>query len=368
MKRITSLLTCFFCCICMLAGEISKQEAVQIAQQFVPLSSSHQTGKRAAAESSTIVYTQMMPGSDRAAFYIVNVGDNAFVLVSADDVAQQVLGYSFNRNFPVKADGSIELPAHIKGFLEDLAAQVKVAVNDGGRTKAVMHQAPRRAANLPESVDPLITTTWDQGQYYNALCPVDAEGPGNHVWAGCVATAMAQIIKFWEPTQKRGRHNYTTDKYGFLEVNFAESSFDYANMPNALTAESTEAQVNAVAKLMYQCGVACNMEYGPKESGSYDTEARAALINYFGFNPDMGFAEKRNFTTEDWNTMLRENLAAHHPVMYSGRKGKVGHSFICDGYKVTVGSSHQPSILLVITAITVSRLPWSTLFHTTTAM
>ena len=333
MKRITSLLTCFFCCICMLAGEISKQEAVQIAQQFVPLSSSHQTGKRAAAESSTIVYTQMMPGSDRAAFYIVNVGDNAFVLVSADDVAQQVLGYSFNRNFPVKADGSIELPAHIKGFLEDLAAQVKVAVNDGGRTKAVMHQAPRRAANLPESVDPLITTTWDQGQYYNALCPVDAEGPGNHVWAGCVATAMAQIIKFWEPTQKRGRHNYTTDKYGFLEVNFAESSFDYANMPNALTAESTEAQVNAVAKLMYQCGVACNMEYGPKESGSYDTEARAALINYFGFNPDMGFAEKRNFTTEDWNTMLRENLAAHHPVMYSGRKGKVGHSFICDGYK-----------------------------------
>ena len=156
MKRITSLLTCFFCCICMLAGEISKQEAVQIAQQFVPLSSSQQTGKRAAAESSTIVYTQMMPGSDRAAFYIVNVGDNAFVLVSADDMAQQVLGYSLNRNFPVKADGSIELPAHIKGFLEDLATQVKVAVNDSGRTKAVVRQASRRAANLPESVDPLI--------------------------------------------------------------------------------------------------------------------------------------------------------------------------------------------------------------------
>ncbi len=333
MKRITSLLTCFFCCICMLAGEISKQEAVQIAQQFVPLSSSHQKGKRAAAESSTIVYTQMMPGSDRAAFYIVNVGDNAFVLVSADDAAQQVLGYSLNRNFPVKSDGSIELPAHIKGFLEDLAAQVKVAVKDGGRTKAVMRQAPRRAANLPESVDPLVTTTWDQGQYYNVLCPVDAKGPGGHVWAGCVATAMAQIIKFWEPTQKRGSHYYMTDKYGKFEVNFAESNFDYANMPNALTAGSSEAQVNAVAMLMYQCGVACNMEYGPEESGSYDTEARAALINYFGFNPDMGFAEKRNFTTEDWNTMLRENLAAHHPVIYSGRKGKVGHMFICDGYK-----------------------------------
>lgn len=333
MKRITSLIACFFCCICMLAGEISKQEAVQIAQQFVPLPSSHQTGKRAAAESSTIVYTQMMPSSDRAAFYIVNVGDNAFVLVSADDAAQQVLGYSLNRNFPVKSDGSIELPAHIKGFLEDLAAQVKMAVKDGGRTKAVMRQAPRRAANLPESVDPLITTTWDQGQYYNVLCPVDANGPDGHTWTGCIATAMAQIIKFWEPAQKRGSHNYMAGEYGRLEVNFAESSFDYANMPNALTAESSEAQVNAVATLMYQCGVASNMEYGPEESASYNTEARAALINYFGFSPDMGFAEKRNFTTEDWNTMLRENLAAHHPVMYSGRKGKSGHSFICDGYK-----------------------------------
>ena len=333
MKRITSLLTCFFCCICMLAGEISKQEAVQIAQQFVPLSSSQQTGKRVAAESSAIVYTQMMPDSDRAAFYIVNVGDNAFVLVSADDAAQQVLGYSLNKNFPVKADDSIELPAHIKGFLEDMAAQVKVAVNDGGRTKAVMRQASRRAANLPESVDPLITTTWDQGQYYNVLCPTDAKGPDGHAWAGCIATAMAQIIKFWEPSQKRGSHYYMTDNYGRLEVNFAESNFDYTNMPNALTAENTEAQVNAVATLMYQCGVACNMQYGPEESGAYDTEARAALINYFGFNPDMGFAEKRNFTTEDWNTMLRENLAAHHPVMYSGRKGKSGHSFICDGYK-----------------------------------
>ena len=333
MKRITSLLMCFFCCICMLAGEISKQEAVQIAQQFVPLSSSQQTGKRAAAESSAIVYTQMMPGSDCAAFYIVNVGDNAFVLVSADDKAQQVLGYSLTKNFPVKADGSINLPPHIKSFFDDLATQVKVAANGGGRTAVAKRKASRRAANLPESVDPLVTTTWDQGQYYNVLCPVDAKGPGSHVWAGCVATAMAQIIKFWEPVQKRGSHHYSTKKYGSFEVNFAESNFDYANMPNALTAGSTEAQVNAVATLMYQCGVACNMEYGPEESISFDTEARAAFINYFGFSPDMGFAEKRHFTTEDWNTLLREHLAAGHPVMYSGNTGTSGHSFICDGYK-----------------------------------
>lgn len=332
MKKVTLLLIGFFCSLTVLAGEINKQAAIQIAQQFVPKSPVSQGRKKARAEFSEIVYTEMMPGTDRAAFYIVNVGDDAFVLVSADDKAQQVLGYSLTKNFPVKADGSVELPPHIKSFFDDLAAQVKVAANGGGRTVVAKRKMSRRAASLPESVDPLITTTWDQGQYYNALCPMDPQGPDGHVWTGCIATAMAQMIKFWEPAQKRGSHNYDTG-YGRLEVNFAESKFDYANMPKALSAGSSAAQINAVATLMYQCGVACNMQYSPAESSSFDTEARAAFINYFGFSPDMGFAEKRNFTTEDWNTLLRENLAAKHPVMYSGNTGTSGHSFICDGYK-----------------------------------
>lgn len=320
----------FFCSMAMLAGEITKQEAIQIARQFFPQSSSHQG--EATAEYSAVVYTQMMPETNRTAFYIVNVGDNAFVIVSADDKAQQVLGYSFSKSFPVKADGSLELPYHIKSFFNDLAAQVKAAVNGSGHKAAVKRKASTRATNLPESVEPLITTTWNQGQYYNALCPADPQGPDGHVWTGCIATAMAQMIKFWEPTQKRGSHYYDTD-YGRLEVNFAQSGFDFGNMPNELTDASTAAQINAVATLMYECGVACNMKYDSKESSTFDTEARAAFINYFGFSPDMGFAEKRNFTTDDWNAMLRDNLAAGHPVMYSGRNGETGHSFICDGYK-----------------------------------
>ncbi len=332
MRKVTLFLLGFFCSMAMLAGEVTKLEAIQVAQQYVIQTSPHQ-GK-ATVGSSDVVYTQMMPETDRTAFYIVNVGDNAFVIVSADDKAEQVLGYSFSKRFPVKADGSLELPYHIKSFLNDLAAQVKAAANGSGRKSAIKRRrVSTRAANLPESVEPLVTTTWDQGQYYNALCPADPQGPDGHVWAGCVATAMAQMIKFWGPTQKRGAHYYDIDNYGRLEVNFAESDFDFSNMPNELTDASTAAQVNAVATLMYECGVATNMEYSPEESATFETEARAAFINYFGFSPDMGFAEKRNFTTEDWNTLLRENLAAGHPVMYSGRNGKTGHAFICDGYK-----------------------------------
>ena len=277
----------------MRAEVVTEEQALQQAIQFVPQASTDQTtsGKRASKEPAIIVYTHKMPRSNRAAFYIVNVGDDAFVLVSADDVAQQVLGYSFSKNFPVGADGSVKLPPHVKSFFDDLAAQMEAAAN--GETNGVAkvkRMSNRRAASLPTSVDPLLTTTWDQGQYYNALCPEDVNGPDGHVWAGCVATAMAQIVKFWgNPMQGRGTHGYNSN-FGWLEVNFEDSNFDYATMPNELTAESTAAQINAVATLMYQCGVACNMAYGAMESSSFDVDARAGLINFFRFSPDMSFA------------------------------------------------------------------------------
>ena len=151
--------------------------------------------------------------------------------------------------------------------------------------------------------------------------------------AGCVATAMAQIIKYWGyPVKGRGQHNYDSN-YGQLSVDYENSSWDFDKMPSELTGESTPQEVNAVANLIYQCGVAVNMDYNPTESSAYDVDARAALINFFRFSPDLSFAEKGSFTIEKWNELLRENIAAKHPVIYSGQSGNGGHTFVCDGYK-----------------------------------
>jgi len=63
---------------------------------------------------------------------------------------------------------------------------------------------------------PLITTTWDQGANYNALCPADGAGPGGHVWSGCVATAMCQIMNYWRyPIQGTGSHGYYPNGYDY---------------------------------------------------------------------------------------------------------------------------------------------------------
>ena len=325
----------------VLAEPVDPDKALQIAKQFVPQTSKGKKvqKKGETPETSSIVYTHKMPKSNRAAFYIVNVGDGSFVLVSADDVAHQILGYSFDKSFPIAEDGTVQLPPHIKGFFDDLAAQIEAAIEkepnrsaDDDWTQSTAKASHRAPSNLPDSVGPLLTTTWDQGQYYNAFCPADANGPDGHVLTGCVATAMAQIINYWgSPVHGRGTHSYDTT-YGTLSVNYAESNYDFNNMPDELTVGSTETQVNAVAKLMYDCGIAANMEYGAAESGAYSQDARAALINFFRFSSDLSFAEKAFFSNDEWNSLMRENLAANQPVIYSGF-GTEGHTFVLDGYK-----------------------------------
>lgn len=344
-KRTILLLLSVALVASVLASPVDPQRAIQVAQQFVPKSQTSQRApiRGAKTEStSSIVYTHMMLESDRAAFYIINV-DDAFVIVSADDVAHQILGYNTGQKWPVSKDGTIELPEHIKGFFDDLALQIETATKaksnsspdaDWTASRTAQRSPLRGASNLPDSVGPLLTTHWDQGQYYNALCPEDINGPDGHVQNGCVATAMAQIIKYWGDSVQirlRGTHSYDNN-YGTLAVDFGNESYDFANMPNKLTAESSPTQVAAVAKLMYHCGVATNMSYGATESSAFDVDARAGLINFYRFSPDLSYAEKAFFNDDDWNSLLRENIAASRPIIYSGH-GVGDHSFILDGYK-----------------------------------
>lgn len=148
MRRTVLFLTCF-CLFAsfVLANPVDPQRALQIAKEFVPQSSlaKKALGKGDTTPTSIIVYTHKMPKSGRDAFYIVNVGES-FVLVSADDVVHQILGYSFDKGFPVSADGTVQLPPHVKGFFDDLAAQMEAAIS-----AEVATFAPQFMPHLPFS-------------------------------------------------------------------------------------------------------------------------------------------------------------------------------------------------------------------------
>lgn len=333
------------------AEPVDPTRALETAEQFLPKKSQARRIKsRTAPEQSyEIVYTHRMPNSDRAAFYVVKLGEKGFVIISADDVANPILGYSYTNSWPtsISAEGDTLLPPQVLSYLNDMALQIETAIekypnlesseewNNVGQ-KAVRKISARKSADaLPDSVGPLLTTTWGQGQYYNALCPEDAKGEDGHVSTGCVATAMAQIINYWgqkEEIKTRGIHSYDS-QYGNLRVNYDSTFYDFSNMPDALTAESTPEQINAVAKLMYECGVAVNMQYSAWGSGAQNTDVIGAAVNHFRFSPEIKECFRYDYSDQEWFLALKNNLSNNSPIYYSGIDDWcTGHAFVCDGY------------------------------------
>ena len=335
MKKILLLIVAVLFATSLFAENVNQNKAKQVAKAFAA-----QRDRNAAQLKTDIVYSHPMPNKRDAAFYVVNIGDTGFVIVSANDVAHPVLAYSYNRPWP---QGS-ELPSQVAGYLDDLANQIEYASSQtpdrGIKTEwqellSIDPNNPPQPKGNRTQVGPLLTTTWDQGQYYNAMCPEDEDGQDGHAVTGCVATAMAQIINYKEyPVHGRGIHKYLSyeNDYGILTVNFDESYYNYENMPDRLTSGSTQEEILSVAKLMYDCGVASSMQYGIGGSGAYCENLRAAFINHFDFPSTLGIADRHMYTEAEWVALLRNEIDEDSPVFYTGINALVGHAFVLDGY------------------------------------
>ncbi|HMS91736.1 MAG TPA: C10 family peptidase, partial [Candidatus Absconditabacterales bacterium] len=189
-------------------------------------------------------------------------------------------------------------------------------------------QSSRNATTV---VPPLLTTTWDQGWPYNSLCPVDPSGPGGHVWAGCVATAMAQILKYHNyPSQGLGAYSYTWGGYPTTSADFGATTYNWSGMPNSISTEDAD-----VATLIYQTAVSCRSMWGAGStgvgySGGHDPMTRA-FVNYFRMAfSTIQYVRKMDYTDADWNVLIQNELVNNRPVYYRG-DGIGSHGFVCDG-------------------------------------
>ena len=340
MKKILFLFSVLAFSVALMAGPVNPQKARNVALNFMVQNSPSFTKNSACS----LIYTKLGQQSGDTLFYVFKVGAG-FVIVSADDAVIPILGYSLNGTFSVD-----EMPVNCQAWLQDYAnaiQQVKSASLTGDAqisqqwADLEMDDVVSQPKNVT-TVAPLLTTTWDQSPYYNTLCP----GTGNDkTIAGCVAVAMAQIIRYHQyPTQGFGSHSYSDPNYGTQSANFANTTYQYSMMPNALTAYTPSAQVNAVATLIRHCGVAANMEYGVNASSAYDFSARAALTNHFGYETQMvirsyktsspfGFSNEVTIVPDsEWVAILKNSLDEGNPVYYSGSGNAGGHAFVCDGY------------------------------------
>ena len=271
-----------------------------------------------------------------AAFHVFNT-PNGFVIVSADDCAMPVLGYSDEGRFDME-----NMPIQLQDYLQGLVEQIEYGIeNDLEAEEDVARQWDwvRRTGRLHENrdgeaVEPLVTAMWAQGCYYNALCPEDPNGPCGHVLTGCAATAMAMIMHYWSyPLQGSGTHTYTPVGYPEQSVNFGETAYDWANMSDQLTEGATQEEIDAISTLLWHCGVAVNTRYGALVSTVFAELIPNALRDCFGYSDEIYFPTDIVYDENLalWLAMLKNDLFQGRPILYLGVNPSDGHAWVCDG-------------------------------------
>ena len=271
-------------------------------------------------------------------FYVFQNSSGGFVIVAADDCVVPVLAYSLENTFSLSG-----IPSNVDGWLRDLEKEIRACKEspDASRESG-WDENQFLNKSTKSSVSPLIQTRWDQAPYYNAQCPYSSTYNENAV-TGCVATAVAQIMKYWDyPSSGYGSHSYYAPGFGTQSANF-NTTYQWSAMPNSLSSASSSSAVNAVAKLMYHIGVAVEMGYGVaatggsgalnyNPSGTIQASAQTAFMRYFKYKPTLSMARRQDYTVAEWQQLLKSELNAGRPILYSGRDYSGGHSFVCDGY------------------------------------
>jgi hypothetical protein len=349
MKQFISLLIVSFVFFNFTYGkQIDERTAKAVGQNFLTSQVNSRTLKRSSDLALVqTVYTsntnRPVTGKENVCFYIYNsISSQGFIIVSGDDNIKPVLAYSDEVGF--NAD---EIAPDVAWWLNGYKEQIEEIIKNNiqatdevkSRWEALKSGSGSNAGvNAVQTVNPLEKTKWDQSPNYNALCPYDNTHTGLTV-TGCVATAMAQILKFWgAPANGAGFHSYTDPNNGTQSADFGSTTYDWNSMPLTVTGPNT-----AVATLMYECGVSVDMHYGLGSAGGSSAYvissqspvqncAEYALKTYFGYTGIQGVSRSDYPNKTDWINLLKTELNAGRPILYAGIGSGGGHCFNCDGY------------------------------------
>lgn len=328
-RKLYSLILFTFATTTINAGNVDLATARKVAEGFVK---SHiPSAAEGLLQSSTDFIIKADIGS---LYYVINLNPKGFIIVPAVDAAPPILGYSLENNYMNENQ-----PENFSLWMEGYGKSIQYLIENNIQPdkdnklhwKLLLENSSTKNPAALTTVGPLIPCTWNQGSPYNYLCPADAGGPGGHVYSGCVATAMSQIMYYWRyPQQGTGSHGYTYNPYGYLFANFGNTTYNWEKM-----LMSTSSQNFEMAQLQSQLGISVNMMYSPAGSGAYSNDAADALKNYFGYNQSLALVYRDNYNYEDWKTLLQTQIDAGQPMYYHGF-GTGGHAFNVDGYQDTM--------------------------------
>ena len=271
------------------------------------------------------------------AYYVVNL-ENGWVLIAADDAMTPVIGYNFTGIFPAPDHGFAPFDGWMQGYVDQI---IYIRENGIIADEETQNKWNYFSTNNPlslstkrgtRSVDPLITATWDQSNPYNKMCPEDPDGPGGNTLVGCVSTAMSMIMHYWRyPLSGTGEYSYYQYPYGTIYANFGEAEYNW----NGMTDVIDNRFIWEIAEIGFHGGVSVYMDYGPDGSGSIGGNIVAnAFKTYFNYQHNLQHILRNNYTSSQWESMLKQELDNSRPMYYEGISSEPsGHAWICDGYQ-----------------------------------
>ena len=294
MKRYCLILIALWICLVGNAGVISKQSALKEAQRFM--------------EKKSFV---SMDKADEKSYFIFNTADNhGFVIVGGNDEEPEVIGWSDTGSIDVA-----HMPDGLKWLLDCYERTARSHRLLSGGKKSVVH-TPRT------TVQPLLQTRWNQGTPYNNMCP---EIDGKKCLTGCVATALAQVINYtqWPEGPTSAIDQLITQTHQLRLPPLEPTTFNWNNMTT-----------DDIARLMLYCGQAVNMDYGLESSGAIPQEEVPALKRVFGYSRDVRFVYSNDYSSDEWEELLYDELKEGRPVIYNGyTTDNEGHTFVVHGYE-----------------------------------
>jgi hypothetical protein len=315
-KKITMNRFIAIALIVLLSYEVSFAQIVSLYDAKETLSDFLSNEKSFQTDNLTLVYTEKESDELNPVYYIFDINDQGFAVISADERIKPILAYSLNNKFD---------PDHMPVPVQQLFEKYKAEISN-----IIENNYPVYSSNNKNigAVSALLETEWGQSPYYNYYCP------GNTP-TGCVATATAQVLRYYNhPEKGNGYHSYDHSQYGTLSANFGATYYDWANMPVSLNSSSTYQEKKAVATLMFHIGVALDMNYADGGSNAFPNRVADIVNEYFSYSGTAHYVKRSSYTLSSWINLLKQEPDEGNVVLHTGfcPDPEGGHAFVVDGY------------------------------------
>ena len=327
MKRTILILSCWLLGLVPSMAQQRKMADVQHIADSI-LNRPTRWGKRAKTiKTQRVIAASDLQDGEQNGFYICKAGSDGYAIISADIRMTPVLGFSQSRGFDEN-----NIPAGLQELLDSYTHEYE-ALTSG----KPMRPARRRIEGIKEQVGPLLSTQWGQNAPYNNKCP---ELYGKRCITGCVAITTSQTLYYYKyPDSPTGMVDYVSASNSIpIHENLSTYKFNWPYIKSSYKTGGTITECDAVANLVYACAVAVQMDFGIRESAANSSQQIKALVENFGYDNDIALIHKNFMNTNEWQTLVLNELNNERPIIYTAASPQVGgHSFIIDGYKADEG-------------------------------